>query len=261
MVVRFHVVAPAAKQRTFSVRLPILLGRGEEAKLRIQHDLVSRRHCEFFERQGQVYVRDLGSTNGTFLNDEQVPVSTKTAVPPGGLVRVGGLSFTVEYERPSGGDSTASIDGQGDRDALAGGESRVETGSVAINPLEEQPDFKIEHSQQFDEGPAGVMVSDAMASADVAAPAADVPVFPVGEEAAGSLPPAESSGKEPAAADVAAETPASGSDHSAGFAFLAGGEGASPPAETPQWPSPDAAAPADDAPDDDQLNAFFKGFK
>ena len=100
MLVRFQIVSPASKRRSVSVRLPILLGRGAEAKFKIQHDLVSRRHCELFEREGIVYVRDLGSTNGTFLNDEQVAASTKTEVPAGSTVRVGGLSFVVEYERP-----------------------------------------------------------------------------------------------------------------------------------------------------------------
>jgi len=98
MVVRFHIVAPVAKQQTFSVRLPVLLGRGEEATFRVQHDLVSRRHCELFESAGRVCLRDLGSTNGTFLNDEQVPAAAEMAVPPGGIVRVGGLSFTVDYQ-------------------------------------------------------------------------------------------------------------------------------------------------------------------
>ena len=96
MIVRFNVVSPASKRKTFTVRLPILIGRGDEAKFRVQHDLVSRRHCEFFERDGKVYVRDLGSTNGTFLNDEQIPLSTKTPVPSGATVRVGPLSFTVD---------------------------------------------------------------------------------------------------------------------------------------------------------------------
>jgi pSer/pThr/pTyr-binding forkhead associated (FHA) protein len=113
MVVRFHVVSPVEKKRTFTVRLPILLGRGEEAKFRIQHDLVSRKHCELFEQQGWVYVRDLGSTNGTFLNDEQVPVSTKTVVPPGGIVRVGGLSFAVDYSPPAAVDATTAFEPSG----------------------------------------------------------------------------------------------------------------------------------------------------
>ena len=146
MVVLFHVVSPVSKKRTFTVRLPILLGRGEEAKFRIQHDLVSRRHCEFFERHGQVCVRDLGSTNGTFLNDEQVPASTKTVVPPGGIVRVGGLSFAVEYQPPTDPDAPAAGEDHRRQDGPGAEESRVEGSDES--PSEEQPDFQVMHQEE-----------------------------------------------------------------------------------------------------------------
>lgn len=232
MVVRFHVVAPAAKQRTFTVRLPILLGRGDEAKFRIQHDLVSRRHCELFEREGEVYVRDLGSTNGTFLNDEQVPVSTKTRVPPGGIVRVGGLAFSVDYEsKLAAGGATIKGDRQGEPGT---DESRVGGNAEAVA---EPPDFKVEHDG---EEPA-------------TAPADDVAA-----EAVATDTPAE------APADTQAETPTSepvpSPEAADGFDFLSADGVASPDAEPPRWPAATDAVPDDDA-DDDQLNAFFKGLK
>jgi predicted component of type VI protein secretion system len=153
MVVRFHVVAPVEKKRTFTVRLPILLGRSEEAKFRIQHDLVSRRHCELFESQGRVYVRDLGSTNGTFLNDEQVPASTKTVVLSGGIVRVGGLSFAVEYQTQETADATAALEPPGHADGPRADESRVAANGESL--MEDQPDFQIVHQDEVvhqDEG-------------------------------------------------------------------------------------------------------------
>jgi predicted component of type VI protein secretion system len=248
MVVRFHVVSPVAKQRTFTVRLPIMLGRGEEAKFRIQHDLVSRRHCEFFERQGRVYVRDLGSTNGTFLNDEQVPASTKTAVPPGAVVRVGGLSFAVDYQSSSVLDSSATVEGQGHHGGPATGESRVESRvESGDGSLDELPDFKVEHA---DEGVPH--------AGEAAAAAGDAEEPPAAEVVA-----AEVALPEMVAAEVALpeiEAAAANPDQPEAFAFLAGGEAAASQPEVPQWPSADAAA-EEDAPDDDQLNAFFKGLK
>jgi pSer/pThr/pTyr-binding forkhead associated (FHA) protein len=97
MDVRFVIVSPARQQRAISVRLPILVGRGEEAKVRIQQDTVSRRHCEFFAAEDEVFVRDLGSTNGTWLDDEPIPTNAATAVPAGAVVRVGTVAFRVEY--------------------------------------------------------------------------------------------------------------------------------------------------------------------
>ena len=108
MNARFVVVAPESKQGAFTVRLPIVVGRSEEAKFRIQQDRVSRKHCEFFEQDGELFIRDLGSTNGTFLDGEQIPSSTKTPVASGAVVRVGSLTFRVEYETASGADASAS---------------------------------------------------------------------------------------------------------------------------------------------------------
>jgi predicted component of type VI protein secretion system len=220
-----------------------MLGRGEEAKFRIQHDLVSRRHCEFFERQGQVYVRDLGSTNGTFLNDEQVPASTKTAVSPGAVVRVGGLSFAVDYQPSSVLDSSATVEGQGHHGGPATGESRVGSGvGNGDGGLDELPDFKVEHADEGvpHAGEAAAAVGDAeeppaaeVAAAEVALPEVALPEI-----------------------EAAAANP----DQPEGFAFLAGGEAAASQPEVPQWPSADTAA-EEDVPDDDQLNAFFKGLK
>jgi hypothetical protein len=56
------------------------------------------------------------------------------------------------------------------------------------------------------------------------------------------------------------EAAAANPDQPEGFAFLAGGEAAASQPEVPQWPSADTAA-EEDVPDDDQLNAFFKGLK
>ena len=98
MEVRFVIVSPASQKRSIALRLPILVGRSEEAKFRVQQDSVSRRHCEFFIKDEAVFIRDLGSTNGTLLDNEEIVASVATLVPPGTVVRVGGVAFRVDYE-------------------------------------------------------------------------------------------------------------------------------------------------------------------
>ena len=110
MDVRFVIVSPASKRQSIPVRLPILAGRSEEAKFRIQQDSVSRRHCEFFLKDDAVYVRDMGSTNGTLLDDESIPASIPTLVKPGGIVRIGSVAFRVEYASPSAAEKPAAED-------------------------------------------------------------------------------------------------------------------------------------------------------
>jgi len=95
--VRFVILSTSGKPRTSIKRLPLLVGRADEAKLRIVQDCVSRRHCEFVERGGDVFVRDLKSTNGTLLDGELIPPDVDTLVKPGSIVKVGGARFCVEY--------------------------------------------------------------------------------------------------------------------------------------------------------------------
>jgi predicted component of type VI protein secretion system len=98
MEVRFVIISPPRQKNSIAVRLPIVVGRGEEAKFRIQQDSVSRRHCEFFEEDGGVFVRDVGSTNGTLLDGERIASGAACAVASGMRVQVGGLVFRVEYQ-------------------------------------------------------------------------------------------------------------------------------------------------------------------
>ena len=98
MDVRFVIVSPASRQAAHAVRLPVHVGRGDEAKFRVQKDSVSRRHCEFFLMDDAVFVRDLGSTNGTLVDGERIAASVATAVPPGTEIRVGVIAFRVDYE-------------------------------------------------------------------------------------------------------------------------------------------------------------------
>ena len=56
------VVGGDAKKAEVQLNLPTIIGRGKEAGLTVPHALVSRRHTEIFEREGQLFVRDLGSS-------------------------------------------------------------------------------------------------------------------------------------------------------------------------------------------------------
>ncbi len=87
--------------KTFELKLPLVIGRGEKASFRIPHGRISRRHCELLEENGTVYVRDLGSTNGTMLKGTMLPSRTKTRVPPGSMLSLGGLAFRVDYKGPA----------------------------------------------------------------------------------------------------------------------------------------------------------------
>ena len=50
---------------------PALVGRSSECDYQIHQPLISRRHCSFYLKDGQIWVLDLGSLNGTYLNGQR----------------------------------------------------------------------------------------------------------------------------------------------------------------------------------------------
>ncbi len=69
----------------------LTVGRDTKNEIVVDLDNVSRRHAKFTTRDGKVFVCDLGSTNGTYLND--VEVHEETELRSGDLVKVGGSIF------------------------------------------------------------------------------------------------------------------------------------------------------------------------
>jgi pSer/pThr/pTyr-binding forkhead associated (FHA) protein len=64
-----------------------LIGRNPECALVLDDDFASGRHARIFERDGQWFVEDLGSTNGTFLGGQRLTEPAPVAV--GSVLRVG----------------------------------------------------------------------------------------------------------------------------------------------------------------------------
>jgi pSer/pThr/pTyr-binding forkhead associated (FHA) protein len=72
-----------------------IIGRMRGCDLRIPSSEVSRRHCRLSFRDGCLMLEDLASANGSFLNG--VAVAGQQLVRPGDLLRVGPVTFRVEY--------------------------------------------------------------------------------------------------------------------------------------------------------------------
>jgi len=73
--------------------LPITIGRAEDSTLVITDDFASARHARLVPRDGQWFVEDLGSTNGTYL--DRGKVSGPTPVPLGVPIRIGRTSLEL----------------------------------------------------------------------------------------------------------------------------------------------------------------------
>jgi hypothetical protein len=66
---------------------PILIGRADDSTLVLTDDFASSRHARLTNRGGQWYVEDLGSTNGTYLDQQRV--QGPLLINPGQPIRIG----------------------------------------------------------------------------------------------------------------------------------------------------------------------------
>lgn len=84
--------------RSYEGRPPFEVGRGRELDVVLHDPEVSRRHARFESRNGIVYVDDLKSSNGTFLNGRRVTEAIE--IREGDAVDVGTTRLLVRSVRP-----------------------------------------------------------------------------------------------------------------------------------------------------------------
>jgi len=88
--------------KTLEIKLPqFLVGRDPQCQLRPASPLISKRHCALIQRDGKAFIRDFGSTNGTYVNDERV--EGERELRHGDQLKIGPIHFTVCLE------ATASV--------------------------------------------------------------------------------------------------------------------------------------------------------
>jgi pSer/pThr/pTyr-binding forkhead associated (FHA) protein len=84
----------------------VMIGRHPECDVRLESLRVSRRHCILTSEGDAVLVRDLGSTNGTWINGRRVAVGR---VRPGDDVAIAHLRYCLRSSGDSKPDSENSV--------------------------------------------------------------------------------------------------------------------------------------------------------
>lgn len=100
MQLKLKVIGGKNDGRELEIKVPeFIIGRGEGVNLRPKSDLISRHHCAVLLEDGQAFINDLDSRNGTFLNGEQIKGKVKLQI--GDLLRVGRLQFEILIDHGS----------------------------------------------------------------------------------------------------------------------------------------------------------------
>ena len=88
------VLSPEQKGRSYELKVDkTTIGRVEDNTFQIAEPSVSSHHCEVMLRGSDVLVRDLISTNGTFINNEKI---SEGILKPGQTLRLGQIELQIE---------------------------------------------------------------------------------------------------------------------------------------------------------------------
>ena len=98
-----HLPAPSLKETILSQTKVMTIGRQAGTYLLIDHPSVSRRHAEIAYANGQYVLRDLGSANGTFVNDTRLEANSAHILKSGDQICFGKVLFAFRVQ---------SVDGQ-----------------------------------------------------------------------------------------------------------------------------------------------------
>ena len=163
MDAKLVLVGGDANPAEVKLRLPVIIGRGRHATLILPHPLVSRKHCEIVEYEGYLIVKDLGSLNGTYVNQRRVQ---QAILPPGGVLTLGPLSFRAVYSAwpigsPRSGACTETVSLHGDDQQSADMSERRSHDEAQPAPLHEPSDKSTEAAVS---GEAAVEPGDEAAS-------------------------------------------------------------------------------------------------
>jgi len=96
MDVKLVMFKQDGERKDFPVRQgKTVLGRGTDCGLRVPLLDVSRQHCELVVGDDEIRVRDLASSNGTYVNSKRV---SEAAVKAGDRLTLGPIIFTVQVD-------------------------------------------------------------------------------------------------------------------------------------------------------------------
>jgi pSer/pThr/pTyr-binding forkhead associated (FHA) protein len=95
---KLQVLSGALTGQSYELRVDKnTLGRVEDNTIQIADPSVSSHHCEILLRGDDVVIKDLNSTNGTFINGDRI---AEMVLKPGQTLRLGQIDFRLDDGTP-----------------------------------------------------------------------------------------------------------------------------------------------------------------
>ena len=75
---------------------PVIMGRDAHCAVQILDPHVSRSHALLYEENDKIYLKDLGSTNGTFYVKDRLPSTASVQIERDSEFRLAGVSVRIQ---------------------------------------------------------------------------------------------------------------------------------------------------------------------
>jgi pSer/pThr/pTyr-binding forkhead associated (FHA) protein len=112
------------------------IGRVEDNTFQIGEPSVSSHHCEVLLRGSEVVVKDLNSTNGTFINGEKI---SERILKTGEVLRLGQIELRLEVEGPASTAPSSAASAPGSAPSKKVDQTMVMQRGVSLDELEKGP--------------------------------------------------------------------------------------------------------------------------
>ncbi len=134
---RLYYLAREGEQKAIDLtEKPVTIGRSADADILLLDEKASRVHCGIRFWDGEYFVKDLKSKNGTFVNETQVDPQEVHQLAVGDRIRVGTSIFVFDTEAPGPGANTALMEMQ---DAYEGGKGYSTILREIVDQTDEPP--------------------------------------------------------------------------------------------------------------------------
>ena len=153
------------------------IGRDAACDLRPKSGYISRRHCEITQDKGTVFIRDLRSRTGTWVNGIRIPAERAVEVKTGDHLKLGPLEFEILVRHGLGGQKkpkVETVDEAAARTAEVAAEKKakddVDVSAWLIDDEDELPGETLGSSPSPTLISAADLIAEAQAAAKQAAP-------------------------------------------------------------------------------------------
>jgi pSer/pThr/pTyr-binding forkhead associated (FHA) protein len=108
MAASLVLVRADGRQSEIPLRTRAIIGRQTDCQIRIPSASISRHHCELTLADSKILLRDMGSSNGTYVNRQKIQ---QAQVAAGDLIGIGDMVFVVRIDgNPAQIDSEDALD-------------------------------------------------------------------------------------------------------------------------------------------------------